>query len=127
MVEWEFVDALAAEFEGCKFIDGKDKPTSPMREWCLNGKAVAWERPLSKKDLAAMRESAPKGRVMAVHMPDLLTRDAWVQTVPGPCFVSPHFAKYPAVLVDMELADEQLVRELFDDGVLAATANERKG
>jgi hypothetical protein len=40
--------------------------------------------------------------------------------VPGPCFVSPHFASYPAVLVDMELADDQLVRELFDDGVLAS-------
>ena len=122
MVEWEFVDALAAEFDGCKIIDGTGQPTAPKREWCLNGKAVAWERPLSKKDLAALGDSAPQGRVMAVHMPDLMTRDAWVQTVPGSCFVSPHFANYPAVLVDMELADEQLVRELFDDGVAAANA-----
>ena len=117
MVEWSFVDSIASEFDGCKIIDGSGGSTAPKREWCLNGKAVAWERPLSKKDLAALGEMAPKGRVMAVHMPDLMTRDAWVQTVPGPCFVSPHFANYPAVLVDMELADHQLVRELFHDGV----------
>ena len=93
-----------------------------MREWCLNGKSIAWVRPLSKKDMLALGENAPKGRVLAIHMPDLVTRDAWIQTVPGQCFVSPHFANYPAVLVDMELADEQLLRELFADGVLAASA-----
>jgi hypothetical protein len=119
MVEWSFIDGLAKEFDGCKIIRGDDLPNTPKREWCLNGKAVAWQRPLSKKDMAALGEAAPKGRVMAVHMPDLITRDAWIQTVPGACFVSPHFANYPAVLVDMELADEQLVRELFDDGVNA--------
>ena len=122
MVEWSFVDGLARQFDGCKIIDGDSKPNAPKREWCLNGKAVAWERPLSKKDLAALGESGPKGRVMAVHMPDLITRNAWIETVPGACFVSPHFATYPAVLVDMELADEQIVRELFDDGVTAVTS-----
>ncbi len=80
---------------------------------------MAWERPLSKKDMILLGESAPKGRVLAIKMPDLATRDAWIQTVPGPCFVSKHFLNYPAILVDLELADEQLVLELFDDGVAA--------
>ena len=52
-------------------------------------------------------------------MPDLITRDAWIQTEPGACFVSQHFLNYPAVLVDMEIVAEQIVRELFDDGLLA--------
>lgn len=120
MVEWSLIDKLAAQVEGCQIISDDSRKFKPQREWCLNGKSVAWVRPLSKKDLLALGDSAPKGRVLAIHMPDLVTRDAWVQTVPGACFVSPHFANYPAVLVDMELADEQLVTELFADGVLAA-------
>jgi hypothetical protein len=59
-------------------------------------------------------------------MSDLATRDAWIESVPSSCFVSNHFLNYPAVLVDMELADEQLVRELFDEGVLAVTQSARK-
>lgn len=119
MVEWSFIDSLAAQVEGCKVVVDGSRPHQPLREWCLRGKAVAWERPLSKKDLVLLGESAPKGRVLAIRMPDLATRDAWLQTLPGPCFVSNHFLNYPAILVDMELADEQLVLELFDDGVSA--------
>jgi len=125
MIEWSFIDTLAEQVDGCKIIDDPSRQYKPMREWCLNGKSIAWVRPLSKKDMLALGESAPKGGVLAIHMPDLVTRDAWVQTVPGPCFVSPHFANYPAVLVDMELADEQLLRELFADGVHAALAHKK--
>jgi hypothetical protein len=52
---------------------------------------------------------------MAVHVEDLGVKQAWIESVPRVCFTSPHFANYPAVLVDMELADEQLVRELFSE------------
>jgi hypothetical protein len=121
MVEWSFVDSLADQVQGCKIVDFDRANPKSTREWCLNGKAVAWERPLGKRDLAALGDQAPKGRVLAVHMPDMITRDAWVETEPGKCFVSLHFLTYPAVLVDMELADEQLVRELFADGVEATT------
>lgn len=120
MVEWSFLDSLASQEQGCKIVDFDPADPKSKREWCLNGKAIAWERPLSKKDLQALGEKAPKGRVLAVHMPDMITRDAWIQTVPVICFVSAHFASYPAVLIDLELADEQLVREVFADGVTAA-------
>ena len=82
-------------------------------EWCVKGKAVAWERPLSKRDLAALGAAAPSGRVLAVHVADLGVKQAWIESVPGVCFTSQHFANYPAVLVDLELADEAVVRELF--------------
>ncbi|MEY3663249.1 MAG: hypothetical protein RI919_765 [Actinomycetota bacterium] len=81
-VNWEFIDSLASSFSSCKIVPGD------RREWCVKGKAVAWERPLSKRDMAALGEAA---------------------------LDSPHFANYPAVLVDLELADEQLVRELFEE------------
>ena len=119
MVEWSFIDSLASQEQGCKIVEFDAANPKSKREWCLNGKAIAWERPLSKKDMLALGDKAPKGSVLAVHMPDLITRDAWIQTVPVVCFTSAHFAGYPAVLVDLELADEQLVREVFADGVAA--------
>jgi hypothetical protein len=121
MVDWSFIDGLAEQLDGCKIVHSDSEHPKATREWCLNGKAVAWERPLSKRDMSALGAQAPKGCVLAVHMPDLITRDACVQTVPRICFVSQHFASYPAVLVDLELADEQLIRELFADGVDAAS------
>jgi len=122
MVDWSFIDALASQTTGCKVVRDETSKFRPQHEWCINGVSVAWERPLSKKDMSLLGDKAPKGRVLAVRMPDLITRDAWVQTAPGPCFISQHFLNYPAVLVDLELADEDLVRELFADGVIAAQA-----
>ena len=109
-VSWEFIDELAATLPKCEDTSDEQK-----RQWCVRGKAIAWERPLSKKDMAALGEAAPKGRVLAVHVPDLGIKQGWIETVPGVCFSSPHFATYPAVLVDLELADEQIVRELFTE------------
>jgi hypothetical protein len=106
-VTWAFIDELATQFTSCKVVPGE------RREWCVKGKAVAWERPLSKRDLAALGAAAPAGRVLAVHVEDLGVREAWLQEYPGVCFVSQHFDNYPAVLVDLELADEALVCELF--------------
>ena len=117
MVDWSFVDSLSAEFEGCKIVEGEKRSSAAQHEWCLNGKAVAWERPLSKRDMDALGASAPAGRVMAVRVPDLQARDLWISEAPQACFTSLHFATYPAVLVDMETADEALVRELFELGV----------
>jgi len=106
---WDFIEALASAQVACKKVPGE------RREWCVKGKAVAWERPLSKRDLAALGKAAPAGRVLAVHVEDLGVREAWIQAHPGVCFVSEHFESYPAVLVDLELADEALVRELFEE------------
>ena len=109
MITFDDVAEIVGEYRTCIPVAGD------RREWCVNGKAIAWERPLSKKDLAALGMKAPNGEVLAIHVEDLVVRDAWVQTVPGACFVSGHFANYPAVLLDMNLADKQLLRELLDE------------
>lgn len=109
MVTWSEIEGVIAGFRTCVPVAGD------RREWCVNKKAIAWERPLSRKDMAALGDDAPKGAVMAVHVEDMITRDAWLQAVPGPIFVSAHFANYPAVLVDLEKADLQLVTELLHE------------
>jgi hypothetical protein len=123
MVSFAFIDGLLREYFGGASIDVSHGRQPARREWRIGEKTVAWERPLSKKDLMALGEKAPMGQVVAVHMTDLIERDAWVQTVPGACFVSQHFATYPAVLLNLELASEQLVREVIDAGVTAVTAS----
>jgi hypothetical protein len=106
-VTWEFIESLAQGYPQCKAVEGE------RLEWCVKGKAVAWERPLSKRDLEALGDAAPTGRVLAVHVADLGIKQAWIESAPGVCFTSQHFANYPAVLVDLERADESIVRELF--------------
>ena len=109
MITFDDVAEIVGRFQTCIPVAGD------RREWCVRGKAIAWERPLSKKDLAALGEQAPVGDVLAIHVEDLVVRDAWVQTVPGACFVSNHFAGYPAVLLNMQLADKQLLTEILEE------------
>jgi len=63
------------------------------------------------------------GRVLAIKMPDIITGVAWIQAAPWPRFVSQHFLNYSTVLVDMEIIEEQIFRELFDDGLLAVRSS----
>lgn len=120
MVTWDQIEEIVKGFRTCIPVAGD------RLEWCVNKKAIAWERPLSKKDMAALGDSAPRGAVMAIHLESVMARDAWVQTVPGPCFVSPHFANYPAVLVDLEKADLQLVTELLNESYEYLLSREHK-
>lgn len=107
MLTWDDVAAIAARVDCLVFVPG------PPRFWNGPGKTAAWERPLSKKDMMALGDSAPHGQVLAIHTVDLPTKLAWIQTEPRTCFDSPHFSHYPAVLVNLETADPQVVFELL--------------
>ncbi len=109
MISWNFVESVVSDFRTCIPIEGD------RREWCVNKRAIAWERPLSKRDLEALGLNAPEGEVMAVHVADLISRNAWLEVDPDAFFVSKHFANYPAVLVDMSKANPDVVRELLVD------------
>lgn len=109
MLTWTDVERMAASIPSLQFVAG------PPRSWNGPNKTAAWQRPLSKKDLAALGDSAPKGEVLAIHVPDLATKLAWIQTEPATCFDSPHFSSYQAVLVYLDTADEQVVFELLAD------------
>lgn len=37
-VSWEFIESLAQAYPQCKTVEGE------RLEWCVKGKAVAWER-----------------------------------------------------------------------------------
>lgn len=78
-------------------------------------KEVAWQRPLSKKDMAALADNAPTGDVVAIHVDSVTTKQAWIESEPNTCFDSPHFKNYPAVLIDLVKCDLQVVFELLSE------------
>src|SRR5690606_32223284 len=93
--------------------------------WKVQGKAFAWQRPLTKKDRADLGEAAPEGLVIAVRVEDLGEKEAILAT-PGPWFTTPHFDGYPAGRVDLDEATPEQVHELVLDAWRAmAPADQR--
>lgn len=108
MLTWDDVEALASNIPELEFVAG------PPRSWNLGKQTLMWERPLSKKDMAALGNAAPTGEVLAIHTKDVGEKFAWIDALLGVCFDSPHFANYPAVLVDLTICSEAQLVELID-------------
>ena len=85
--------------------------TQSFLRWRVGDSVIAWERPLSKKDADATGVS---GEVLAINVSDVGEKQAWMQAAPQTCFDSPHFAGYPAVLIDLENADPQVLLEIAE-------------
>ncbi len=99
--------------------------SSSLNRWMIGEHVIAWHRPLSKKDVTALERTAltsgeelsagiRSGDVIAVYVADLGEKEAWILAAPRTCFDSPHFAGYPAVLIDLQRADPQVLLEIAD-------------
>lgn len=113
MLSWTEVETIANRIPGLVFHPADRADPKSHRSWSGLRPNVIWERPLSKKDLMALGDKAPKGAVLAIHTTDLTEKLAWIETEPVTCFDSPHFTGYPAVLVNLDTADPQVVFELI--------------
>lgn len=89
--------------------------------WFTKAGLVAWERPPTKADLRQLGERGqrwPDATVIAVRVEGDQTKNALLQTYPDAFFTIPHFDGYPAVLVRLDLVDEDLLRETITDAWL---------
>ena len=107
-VTWDEVAAIAAQAGLLAAIDLPER-----RVWVGQYGDVAWERPLSKKDLKALAGNAPVGDVLALRTAGLVEKARILVKHVDSCFDSLHFKSYPAILIDLGRVTRQELLALF--------------
>ncbi len=87
--------------------------------WRVKDKMFVWERPLRKTDLKALGDAAPDGPILGARTEHLGAKEAFLQDDPDVFFTTPHFDGYPAVLIQLEKIDCDVLEEVIVEAWLA--------
>lgn len=115
MASWEDVRRLALELPE---TDERESSEGHLT-WRVKEKGFVWERPLRKRDLAALGDAAPDGPILCARVPDEGAKQALIADDPAVYFTTPHFNGYPAVLVQLDHIGAAELEELVVEAWLA--------
>jgi hypothetical protein len=82
------------------------------RQWRVRDRSFVWERPLRRRDLAELGDTAPVGPVLAASVPDEGAKRALFTDEPDVYFTTSHFDGYAAVLCRLDHLDGPALTEL---------------
>ena len=86
--------------------------------WRVRTKLFVWDRPLRKGDLEALGDVAPQGEILGARVEDLLAKEALIADEPA-IFTTPHFDGYPAVLLELDEIDLEVLEEIIVEAWLS--------
>ncbi|MDR2322513.1 MAG: hypothetical protein LBE60_12785 [Microbacterium sp.] len=112
------VRALALALPG---VEEKAGGHTGAAAWRCNGGQIAWMRGPSQTDLRQLAElgrSWPDGPVLAVRTETVALAGELVAADPAVFFTIPHFAGYPAVLLQLDAIARDHLGELLADAWL---------
>ncbi|CCQ16584.1 putative uncharacterized protein [Rhodococcus sp. AW25M09] len=111
------IDSATATIAGLPEVTESVRYGNPA--WAVGKNVFAWIRPFSKADLKRFGDNTPpEGPVLAVRTTDLHEKEAILAAHPRACFTISHFDGFAAVLVDLDRAEDDELRELLIDGWL---------
>lgn len=92
-----------------------------QRRWFVGKKAFCWEAPLGQADIKRFGDRpVPDGEIAAARVEDLDEKEAVLEAGIKGVFTTEHFNGYPAVLIQLKVVPKKALRQLVEDGWLAA-------
>jgi hypothetical protein len=86
--------------------------------WRVHKRPFVWERPLRKRDLEELGDSAPSGPILGARVADEGDKQALIASDPDAIFTIRHFDGYSAVLVQLDMIGVDALTEVITDAWL---------
>jgi hypothetical protein len=118
------VSAMASLAEAVEFLGSLPEVTEGLsygnRAWKVANSLFAWERPMRKADIKRWTDGPlPSGPLLAIHTGDLEEKSALLATRITGVFTIEHLAKYPALILQLDVVSAVEMRQLLVDAWLA--------
>jgi hypothetical protein len=114
MASWTDVSRIALALP-----ETSERVSREQRQWRVRDKGFVWERPLRAKEIEALGDDAPDGPILGAHVEHMGAKAALLAEDPSIFFTTAHFDGYPAILMRLDRAGSEDLREVITEAWLA--------